>query len=158
MIVHFICRGNAYRSRLAEAYFNSKKLPDIRAISSGVEEEIHRYGNGPVSWLAMRLLQYNSLIPFMSFMSQQTNKELLKKSDFFIFFDEKYLDYCEEKLGFNSSQYEAWKILDIDDYGLTEKNQSRKDDLRKLDISGKTFVEIKKKIDALIPTLVNRKK
>ena len=150
MIIHFVCRGNAYRSRLAEAYLNSKRIPNLHAISSGVEEEIHRFGNGPVTWLAQRIIQYNSLIPFMSFMSKQTNRELLEKSDIVVFFAKGYFDYCKEKLKFNFSKYEIWTIPDVDDYGLTGKNQTREDDLKKLDISEKTFNEIKKRIDDLL--------
>lgn len=37
--IHFVCRGNNFRSRLAEAYLNSKKLPGIKVISSGIEAE-----------------------------------------------------------------------------------------------------------------------
>lgn len=33
--IHFICRGNVFRSIIAEAYFNSLKLPNVAVASSG---------------------------------------------------------------------------------------------------------------------------
>lgn len=153
MIIHFVCRGNAYRSRLAEAYLNSKKISHIRAISSGIEEGIHRKINGPITWLAERILQNNSLVPFMSLDSKQTSKLLLDKSNLVIFFNEKYAEFCKESYSFKNSSYEVWNILDVDDFGLTSDKQSREDEAKKIDISEKTFKEIKKRIDGLIKRL-----
>ena len=113
MIVHFICKGNAYRSRLAEAYFNSKKLSNFRAISSGVEEEKHKEENGPISWAAERILQNNSLISYMSNFSKQTTKNLLNKSDFIVFMSQEYLNYCKQKLTYKSTDYDVWEIKDF---------------------------------------------
>ena len=35
MIIHFICRGNSFRSIIAEAYLNSLEIKDSRVLSSG---------------------------------------------------------------------------------------------------------------------------
>lgn len=35
MTIHFICRGNAFRSVMAEAYLNSLQLEGVKTISSG---------------------------------------------------------------------------------------------------------------------------
>ena len=58
--IHFICTHNTFRSRVAEAYLNSKRLEDVKVSSSGVDAT----GNydGAVSWFAQRLLIRQSLI------------------------------------------------------------------------------------------------
>jgi len=45
MIIHFICRGNAFRSLMAEAYLNSLELKNVRVISSGTVAEAYRQSN-----------------------------------------------------------------------------------------------------------------
>jgi protein-tyrosine-phosphatase len=35
MIIHFICRGNAFRSIIVEAYLNSLEIEDWNVLSSG---------------------------------------------------------------------------------------------------------------------------
>ena len=35
MIIHFICRGNSFRSIIAEAYLNSLEIKDLSVLSSG---------------------------------------------------------------------------------------------------------------------------
>lgn len=148
MIIHFICKGNTYRSRLAETYLNSKKLKGIKAISSGVQATDNE--NGPITWLAARIIKNNNLIPYMSNYWTQTTKELLDKTDLIIFLKQEYLDLCKRNLGFNSSNYEIWDILDIVNYGLTDTDQSKIQEQQKIDLSEKTFAKIKEKIDDLI--------
>lgn len=149
MIIHFVCRGNAYRSRLAEAYLGSKRIANIISTSSGIEGELGKKLNGPIAWYAARIVQYYSLVPFMSLNPKQTSKGLLDDSNLVIFFDRKYLQNCQKKFDFKGP-YELWEIPDVDDYGLTKDNQTKEDDLKKMEISQKTFDEIKKRIDDLI--------
>ena len=47
MTVHFICRGNAYRSLMAEAYLKSLKLESVNVISSGTIADTSRLSNEP---------------------------------------------------------------------------------------------------------------
>ena len=156
MTIHFICKGNAYRSRLAEAYLNSKKIAGVWVISSGIEEQIYRKINGPITWLAQRILQNNSLTKYMSLLSKQTTQKLLNKSDLSIFMSEKYLEYCKANFSFGSKNYEVWEIKDIDDYGLTDEDKSRDEELEKIDLSEKTFAEVKKRVNGLIQR-INKK-
>jgi len=34
--IHFVCRGNVYRSVLAEGYLKSKKIKNLEVTSSGI--------------------------------------------------------------------------------------------------------------------------
>lgn len=59
MTVHFICRGNAYRSLMAEAYLKSLHLKDVNVISSGTIAHISRQKNEPnIAPLITRLDDY----------------------------------------------------------------------------------------------------
>ena len=48
MVLHLVCRGNTHRSRLAEAYANSRTLDvdEITILSSGIEADFDL--NGPI--------------------------------------------------------------------------------------------------------------
>ena len=41
MIIHFICTGNIYRSRLAQAYCASKGVPRLDVVSSGIQTTLN---------------------------------------------------------------------------------------------------------------------
>src|SRR5262247_385621 len=45
MLIHFICRGNSFRSIIAEAYLNSLKFKNLKAISSGTTAAVDRTRN-----------------------------------------------------------------------------------------------------------------
>jgi protein-tyrosine-phosphatase len=47
MTIHFICRGNAHRSLIAEAYLKSLQLKDVDVLSSGTVANTYRSENEP---------------------------------------------------------------------------------------------------------------
>jgi len=140
MIVHFVCSGNTYRSRLAEAYLNSKLLKNIKIISSGINASEN--GNRPISWLTQRLYEVYKLVPFQKSNWTQTTKQLLDSADLTIFFDKKYHQYSIENFGFDSSNFELWEIQDLDG--------SIKDHMEKIRKTEETFEVIRQKVDSLI--------
>src|SRR3990172_2322262 len=137
MIIHFVCTGNAYRSRLAEAYVNSKNLEEISAISSGIAPDTY------MSWLAIRIIQKKNLAKPASAFCQHTTDELLKKGDFTVFMEDHHYDYAKN-LGFNSDKYEIWDIPDLPP-GI--------DDNERIKITEETFEKIKTKTDDLLKRL-----
>jgi len=140
MTVHFICLGNTYRSRLAEAYLNSKRLVDVKAVSSGV----HASGNdkGPISWLTQRLIEIHTLVPFEKPNWTQTTKLLLDSADLIIFFDRNYYNYCVTQFKFHPILIEIWTIGDLD--------TNSRDDGEKIKATEETFNVIRKKVDDLV--------
>lgn len=140
MIIHFVCLGNIYRSRLAETYFNSKKLPNVTAISSGISATDNN--NRPISWLTQRLYEVYKLVPFQKSNWTQTSKLLLDSADLTIFFDNKYYQYCVDNFGYNSANFEVWEIEDLDG--------SIKDHMEKIKKTEETFEKIRQKVDELI--------
>lgn len=151
MLIHFICSGNTYRSRLAEAYLKSKQIQGIECISSGVEAE-YNY-NGPITWQAARILRDKELIQFMSNYWTQTTKELLDKSDLIIFVTDYQYNFCKEKLGYSGKNFEVWDIKDINDFGLMEGPNTLDEDIKIIQLSDQAFSILKQKIDELIEKL-----
>ncbi len=140
MIIHFVCLGNVYRSRLAETYLNSKKLPNVTVISSGISASENN--NRPISWLTQRLYEVNKLVPFQKSIWTQTTKELLDSADLTIFFNQQYYQFCVDNFGFNSANYEIWEIEDLDG--------SIMDHMEKIKKTEKTFEKIRQTVDELI--------
>ncbi len=140
MIIHFVCLGNIYRSRLAETYLNSKQLPNVTTISSGINAADNN--NRPISWLTQRLYEVNKLVPFQKSFWAQTSKELLYTADLTIFFAEEYHQYCVDNFGYDSNDFEVWEIEDLD--------VNMKEHMEKIKKTEETFEQIKKKVDDLI--------
>lgn len=140
MIIHFVCLGNIYRSRLAEAYLKSKKLANFEVISSGINASDNGYR--PISWLTQRLFEVSNLVLFQKSGWTQTTKELLDSADLTIFFDKEYYEYCVEQFGYDSKLFEIWPIKDLD--------KNVKENVEKIKITEETFEVIKQKVNDLI--------
>jgi protein-tyrosine-phosphatase len=151
MIVHFICEGNTYRSRLAEAYLNSKQIPSIKSMSSGIKAS--RNLLGPITWYAQRIIEKEKLIPFQSINWQQTTKELLEQTDFTVFMQKEHYDYCREKLGFATKNYEIWNIKDLNKFLTFSLGEPTATKIEKIKASDETYKIIKRKVDDLITRL-----
>jgi len=111
MRIHFICTGNTYRSRMAEAYLNSKRLPAIIVSSSGTYASENL--NGPISWVAAWVLKKNSLIGFMSSHWTLTTLDILNKADKVVFINDDNYEFCKNELNYDGVSYEVWNVLDI---------------------------------------------
>jgi len=140
MIIHFVCLGNVYRSRLAETYLNSKKIPNVTVISSGIDAATN--GNRPISWLTQRLFEVYKLVPFQKSNWTQTTKQLLDSGDLTIFFNQKYYQFCVDNFGFNSKNYKIWEIADLD--------VNVKEHIEKIRKTEESFELIRQKVDNLI--------
>lgn len=151
MLIHFVCKGNTYRSRLAGTYLNSKQIPGLKAVSSGVGADQNI--NGIITWEAQRIIQNNKLIEFESHLWKETTKELLDQADLVVFMQQEYYEYCKDKLGFNGENFKIFNVKDFTDYGFGDDFVSLEDDIERIKISEKTFEEIKGEVNALIKEL-----
>ena len=145
MIIHFVCRGNTYRSRLAETYLNSKQIPNIKAISSGIEAENNI--SGPITWYAQRIIQKEHLVPFEKPNWQKTTKELLDLGDLTVFMKKDIYDFCVNNFGFNNKNFAVWEIPDANETEVDWKTASEE---TKIKITENTFEEIKRRVDKLL--------
>jgi protein-tyrosine-phosphatase len=156
MHIHFVCTGNSYRSRLAEAYCRSiiQGRKDITVSSSGIETEIYRLNNGPICWYAMKLIKRQQLIPFMSWQEQQSTKDLLKNVDLLICMRQTHLDYCQNILGYNRL-FEVWDIPDLDEMDgfIPSTTLDANVDANHIKLTEQTYQTITQKVDNLITRL-----
>lgn len=111
MKVHFVCTSNTFRSRLAEAYLKSKKLPNINASSSGVVALPNP--NGPITWYAQKIIQEQGLIPFEKMLWTQTTKELLEVQDLVIFMEKSHYEHSVSEFKFKGEKFAIWDIEDL---------------------------------------------
>jgi protein-tyrosine-phosphatase len=63
MRVHFICRGNVYRSRIAEAYLKSLELEGLEVLSSGTIARERSEFTKPIAESTLKFLCQNTLGP-----------------------------------------------------------------------------------------------
>jgi protein-tyrosine-phosphatase len=152
MHIHFVCSGNSYRSRLAEAYLKSKlSSNEVTVSSSGTEAEKHKFSNGPICWYAMRLMKRKELIPHMSWKERQATKEVLKDVDLLICMRQAHLDLCQNELDYVGKS-EVWEIPDLnemDDF-IPSSKQGIETDVNHINLTEQTFNLIVGKVDSLI--------
>lgn len=132
MKVQFICTGNTFRSRIAEAYLESKNIPNLIVSSSGIN--VQRNLNGSVSRHAVETLKKHHLYPYLANSWTVTDKDEIEIQDLVIFMEKIHYDFCLHTLHCQISNYEIWNIADLSTATTAEK----------------IFQQIKQKIDALI--------
>jgi protein-tyrosine-phosphatase len=155
MILHLVCTGNTFRSRLAEAYvksvFDKKGIKDITVVSSGINAEHNTHG--PISWYALRILFNEGLVKYMAPSWTQTTKENIEKAGFVVFMTKWHY---EQALSQYKAEPKNYVILDIEDVSpgqiLYRKINHISADLEIMRQTEVVYREIKKKIDKLVET------
>ena len=111
MTVHFICTGNIYRSRLAEAYCASKGVPGLCVLSSGIGTKLNR--GIPIASYAARALRERGLEHFAAPSWQQTTATLVRASDVLVFMERAQYRFCKDWLDPVRQTVETWDIPDV---------------------------------------------
>jgi len=141
MTVHFVCTGNIYRSRLAEAYCASRCRPALSVFSSGIGAGLN---NGVrITPYASRLLKERGLESFAAVSRQQTTAGLVHASDVLIFMEQEHFRFCEDWIDSGRQTVEIWNIADI-----------RQKDAAAISIEvEQTFAAIQQRTDCLLTSL-----
>jgi protein-tyrosine-phosphatase len=64
VLIHFICRGNSFRSIIAEAYLNSLEIKDSRVLSSGTTAASDKARNLVYYGMTLELLEKHGIREF----------------------------------------------------------------------------------------------
>jgi protein-tyrosine-phosphatase len=132
MIIHFICRGNTHRSRLAEAYTKSltQENTGLSVISSGIEAD--RNLNGPIVAFVKLLLEKDNLLKYTGTTWTQTTQQMIDDSDMLIFMSDDVYEDAVNGLKIPLKKTQIWRIPDAQ--GVNEQINSNVDELiRQLD-------------------------
>jgi protein-tyrosine-phosphatase len=139
--IHFICTGNIYRSRLAEAYCASKRIPGLDVFSSGIAAG--RDGNAPISPYAIEALARCDLSGYAAECWQRTTATLVQASDVIVFMESEHHRFCESWIEPAHQRIEIWEIEDIGPMDAAEIPAKVE----------RTFQLIRQRVDALLKDL-----
>ena len=110
MEIHFVCLGNTYRSRLAEAYFNSFALRGVHAVSSGIQGGDQSV---PIRWYTEKILEENGLVEYTHSIARQTTRQNIRRSDFLVFFGHETFAFCKQWIDPERHRWAIWNVPDI---------------------------------------------
>jgi len=141
MRIHFVCTGNIYRSRLAEAYCNSRGVPGIEVFSSGVRAGLEE--DVLISPYAADVLTRYGLNRYAAARWQRTSPELVRASDVLVFMESEHHRFCEKWIEAMRQRIEVWEIEDVGPVDAVEIPNKVE----------RTFAIIRQRIDTLLAVL-----
>jgi protein-tyrosine-phosphatase len=111
--IHFICRGNANRSFMAEAYLKSLKLDNVGVLSSGCVADIYRAENEPRMPHILSLLDKHDVSQFAKKQPEQLTQQRIDKCDVTVCMNQRVADESRESYVLPSNTF----VWDVDDVG-----------------------------------------
>jgi len=148
MIIHFICRGNAFRSIIAEAYLKSLRLNDVHVLSSGTVANLHKISNIPTFHTTMTLLQRHGIQQFAkSHYGDQLEQGRINTNDVTICLNRVVYNECQPIITLPENPI-VWNVSDFGEGGhITKSEQER------MLYAEEVYREITKNIDTLVHAL-----
>lgn len=151
MIIHFICRGNIFRSRIADAYFNSLGLKNIKSISSGTVAHDHSPSNIKNQEICNKVISEHGLSKFNKNGWDQLTNERLNEGDLVVFMNNIVKTECQKLFGLPQS-YNVWNIAD--NYEITPI-PTTDEEIR--EYAEKTLKAVTEEVDKLVLRLNSHK-
>lgn len=136
--VHFVCRGNRYRSRVAEAIFKSYKLTGYKVTSSGIEAGRMKTQIEPYT---KALATEHSLAGELSPTKTQTTDKILKDADVIVFLSKDVYDDACKEFDVDPRKSLVWHIADVDGQ-LKRRSTTKKDKVVVRLLTERTFLQI----------------
>ena len=147
MRIHFICRGNGFRSRIAETYLNSLQLNNVEVVSSGTVADKYRSENDPISRPAEFVLSRNGLMKFAKKQCDQLTQSRIEPDDTTICMNQRIFNECKELVVLPNNVI-VWSIDDVNEYYPVYPQDEEIDQYAE-----QVFQSIKDNVDALIKQL-----
>jgi protein-tyrosine-phosphatase len=145
MIIHFICRGNSFRSIIAEAYLNSLGIKGSRVLSSGTTAESDKTRNLVYYRMTLDLLEKHGIREFAKAgYGDQLTQSRLEKADITVCMNKRVYDECLRSVTFPVSP-RIWSVADIGEPGRISNAESERGLYRE-----GAYQEIVKNVDRLI--------
>jgi protein-tyrosine-phosphatase len=126
--IHFICNGNLYRSRIAEAIWNAKYSDIAVATSSGARRDNHKDEYGAVSWETVYVLRKNNLAKHLNINSTQTTEDSFINNKFVVIMNSDVINNLNFKVD-DALIFKSLNILDQKDEKNFEVTREYYDDI-----------------------------
>ena len=107
--IHFVCRGNVFRSRIAKEYL-AKHSEGIKIISSGIMADHKLFGS--ISHHAKALMKQHGLEDHQKKWVQTTQRNI-DSSTLVIFMSQTILADAKKMIDLTNTKYLVWNIKDI---------------------------------------------
>jgi protein-tyrosine-phosphatase len=153
--IHFVCNGNLYRSRTAEAIWKRDYAHLASASSSGIKRDVSRPKYGAFTWPAA-YIQYNyELTPYFAQDSRQTTLELLQDQDLIVIMYPTIAEvFAERYPGFDNTT--VLEIPDLNDSpDFSTKRTSDQQTLWIAHHADNTYRSIQEQLQAIVDTFAN---
>ncbi len=149
MIVHFICRGNVFRSLIAETYLKSLQLPGVTTLSSGAVADEYRAANIEQGFAenTRELLTKHGLTAYIKTEdAEQLTQERLSPGQLVIFANDIAFNEAMEIIRLPEPESAIkWNIVDIG-----EGSRIANSPAERVAFEEEIFAEITNKVDELV--------
>jgi protein-tyrosine-phosphatase len=152
VIIHFICRGNSFRSIIAEAYLNSLEIKDSSALSSGTVSALDKVRNLAYYRMTLGLLEKHGIREFAKVgYGDQLSQSRLEKADISVCVNQRVYDECLELVTFPARPH-IWSVADIGEPGRISNVESERQLYRE-----EAYQEIVRNVDRMISDILGSK-
>lgn len=150
MIIHFICRGNSFRSIIAEAYLNSLEVKGWSGLSSGTTAALDKARNLVYYRKTLALLEKHGIRKFAKAdYGDQLTESRLEKADIAICMNQRVYDECRKIVVFPAVP-RVWSVADVGEPGRIAHAGSDEQLYRE-----EAYQEVVKNVDRLVSDILS---